>query len=81
MFPSLEAFEEGINLPAIYIIFYDYFVKSSVGDNAWKVACLDAEDQTSSIVPPQGEAFALLLLKIDYFAWLLEAKQSLGGIF
>jgi hypothetical protein len=81
VFPSLEAFEEGINLLAIYAIFYDYyFVKSSVGDNAWKVACLDAEDQTSSIVPPQGEAFALLLLKNNYFAWLWEAKTKLGNL-
>lgn len=80
MFPSLEAFEEGVKLPAIYVIFYDYFVKSSVGDNAWKVACLDAEDQTDPIVPPQGEAFAMLLLKNNYFAWLWEAKTKLGNL-
>jgi hypothetical protein len=80
VFPSLAAFEEGVNLPAIYVIFYNYFVKSSVGDNAWKVACLDAEDQSSPIVPPQGEAFAMLLLKNNYFAWLWEAKMKLGNL-
>jgi hypothetical protein len=80
VFPSLDAFEAGVNLPSIYVIFYNYFVKSSVGDNAWKVACLDAEDQSSPIVPPQGEAFAMLLLKNNYFAWLWEAKMKLGNL-
>jgi len=26
----MEAFEEGVKLPSVYVIFYDYFVKSSV---------------------------------------------------
>jgi hypothetical protein len=55
-----------------------YFVKSSVGDSAWKEACLDAVDPTETIALPQGEFFALLLLKNNYFAWLWEAKTSLG---
>jgi hypothetical protein len=76
--PSLGAFEEGIKLPAFYVIFYDYFVKSSVGDSAWKRSCLEAEDATDQIVNPQGEAFALILLKNNYFAWLWEAKLALG---
>jgi hypothetical protein len=80
--PSLEAFKEGIKLPAIDIIFYDYFVTSSVGDSAWKQSCLEAEDAmdpiVNPIVNPQGEAFALILLKNNYFAWLWEAKLALG---
>ena len=78
VFPSLEAFEQGVNLPSVYVIFYDYFVKSSVGDSAWKEACLEAVDPTEPIAVPQGESFALLLLKNNYFAWLWEAKTSLG---
>ena len=78
VFPSLEAFEQGVNLPLIYVIFYDYFVKSSVGDSAWKEACLYAEDPTEAIALPHGESFALLLLKNNYFAWLWEAKTYLG---
>ena len=74
----MEAFEEGVKLPSVYVIFYDYFVKSSVGDAAWKEACLEAKDLTDPIVCPQAEAFALILLKNNYFAWLWEAKTALG---
>ena len=74
----MEAFEEGVKLPSVYVIFYDYFVKSSVGDAAWKEACLEAKDLTDPIVCPQAEAFALILLKNNYFAWLWEAKMALG---
>jgi hypothetical protein len=45
VFPSLEeAFEEGMRLLAVYMVFHDYFLKSSIGDAAWKEACLDAAD-------------------------------------
>ena len=74
VFPSLEAFEEGVRLPAVYMIFHDYFLKSSIGDASWKEACLDAADPTDPIAPPQGQAFAMLLLRNNYFAWLWEAK-------
>jgi len=81
VFPSMEAFEEGVKLPAVHVIFYDYFVKSGVGDAAWKEACLEANDPTDPIVCPQAEAFALILLKNNYFAWLWEAKLALGDTF
>ena len=74
VFPSLEAFEEGVQLPCVYMVFHDYFLKSSVGDAAWKEACLDAADPTDQIAPPQAKAFAMLLLRNNYFAWLWEAK-------
>ena len=73
----MEAFEEGIKLPAIYVLFHHYFVRSSVGDLVWKESCINTEDPTDPIAPPQGEAFAMLLLRNNYFAWLLEAKLSL----
>ena len=76
VFPSLEAFEEGIKLPLTYMIFYNYFFRSSVGDTAWKKSILDAKDPTEPLAPAQGEAFAMLLLKNNYFAWLWEAKNQ-----
>jgi len=76
VFPSLEAFEEGINLPLLYMIFYDYFFRSSVGDTAWKKSILETEDPTEPLAPEQGEAFAMLLLRNNYFAWLWEAKSQ-----
>ena len=35
------------------------------------------EDPTDPIVCPQAEAFALILLKNNYFAWLWDAKLAL----
>jgi hypothetical protein len=72
----LEAFEEGINLPLVYMIFYEYFFKSSVGDSAWKKSCLEAKDPTEPLAAPQEEAFAMILLRNNYFAWLWEAKME-----
>ena len=74
--PSLEAFEEGIDLPLVYMIFYEYFFKSSVGDSAWKKACLEAKDPTEPLAAAQEEAFAMILLRNNYFAWLWEAKME-----
>jgi hypothetical protein len=47
-----------------------------VGDTAWKKSILDAKDPTEPLAPAQGEAFAMLLLKNNYFAWLWEAKNQ-----
>ena len=68
----------GIKLPCVYILFQEYFHKSSIGDVKWKVACLKAEKETDRFGLVQAEAFAMILLKNNYFAWLWEAKQSLG---
>ena len=76
VFPCLEAFEEGIKLPLLYMVFYDYFFRSSVGDAPWKKSILEAEDPTEPLAPEQGEAFAMLLLRNNYFAWLWEAKSQ-----
>jgi hypothetical protein len=76
VFPSLEAFEEGIKLPLLYMVFYDYFFRSSVGDATWKKAIMESEDPTEPLAPEQGEAFAMLLLRNNYFAWLWEAKSQ-----
>jgi hypothetical protein len=61
--PSLMAFEKGVDLPTVYIIFYDYFFKSSVGDIRWKKACEDVKEHSDPLGSPQAEAFAMLQLK------------------
>jgi hypothetical protein len=58
----------------VYLLFHDYFIKASIGDAQWKASCLDTTLSTSPIAPPQGEAFAMVLLTNNYFAWLWEAK-------
>jgi hypothetical protein len=58
----------------VYLLFHDYFLKASIGDAQWKANCLDTTLLTSPIAPPQGEAFAMVLLTNNYFAWLWEAK-------
>jgi hypothetical protein len=75
--PSLEAFEKGIEIPGLYYIFYDFFYKASAGDSRWKEACHDATKETDRLGSRASEAFALLVLKNNYFAWLLEAKEKL----
>ena len=77
IFPSMEAFEMRLDIPTVYVVFYEFFLKSSVGDSKWKAACLEAKEQTERLAPPQGEAFAMLMLKNNYFSWLYEAKTKL----
>ena len=77
VFPSLEAFEAGVACPPVHVIFYDWFLKSSVGDSAWKQAVYNPTDPLEPLAPIQGEAFAMILLKNNYFAWLSEAKVRL----
>ena len=75
MLPSMEAFEMGVELPGVHFIFYEFFFKSSVGDSAWRSACKKSgPDLTSPLGNAQDESFALVLLKNNYFAWLLDAK-------
>jgi hypothetical protein len=76
--PSLEAFEKRLEIPGIYFVFYDYFYKASAGDARWKEGCLEANTEIDRLGSRVGEAFAMLVLKNNYFAWLLEAKEKLG---
>ena len=77
IFPSLEAFELGLEIPTIYFMFYEYFYKSSVGDSRWRRACEEEKVLSSPLGSIQSEAFAMLQLKNNYFAWLLEAKERM----
>lgn len=81
IFPSLEAFEKGIQIPSVYMIFYEYFFKASVGDIPWKAVCYEGTeegstgDPTKPLAPIQLEAFTFIMLRNNYFAWLWEAKK------
>ena len=70
----------GLEIPVVYFLFYEYFVKSSVGDQRWRKACVEATHISAPLGSPQAEAFAMLLLKNNYFAWLLEAKEKLQDL-
>lgn len=64
-------------LPCVYIVFYDFFLKASMGDSRWKAICLEATSKSEPFSTVQDEAFAMILLKNNYFAWLWEAKLKL----
>ena len=94
----MEAFEERLDNPTNYYIFYDYFLRASVGEKAWKLATGAQEKELSNRGRLSGasnnsneslpgsrtkrlsscleEAFALIMLKNNYFAWLLEYKEK-----
>ena len=59
IFPSLETFESGVACPPVHVMFYDWFLKSSVGDSAWKQAVYNPTDPLEPMAPIQGEAFAM----------------------
>ena len=73
MIPSLEAFEKGIEIPKLHYIFQDNFVRSCVGEDAWKDSML-TKDLNTRLCPVQEESMAMLYLKNYYFSWLLELK-------
>jgi len=67
----------GIHCPPIYLIFYEYFYRSSIGDTPWKNSCKNNSDLTAPLNTMQLEAFSFLFLKNNYFAWLWQAKRKL----
>jgi hypothetical protein len=83
--PSLAAFEATLKNPTVYYVFYDYFVSSCVGDIRWKESIQNhdengkpKDDMTIRIVNEQTEAFALVVFRNNYFAWLAEMKEVYG---
>ena len=77
VFPSLEAFQAGIDFPSVHMVFYEYFLKSCVGDSEWKDVCFNPDENDSeAMVNPQLEAFASIMLENNYFPWLLNAKEE-----
>lgn len=70
----------GLEMPNVYFLFYEYFFKPSVGDVRWKRACMEANDKNDLLGSVQAEAFAMIVLKNNYFAWLLDAKEKLKNL-
>lgn len=65
-----------INIPCVYMVFYEYFLKSCVGDMDWKLTCSQTSDLSATMTNYQTEAFAFLVLRNNYFAWLLDVKKT-----
>ena len=77
IFPSLEGFQAAIDFPSVHMVFYEYFLKSCVGDSEWKDICFNPDENDSeAMVNPQLEAFASIMLENNYFPWLLNAKEE-----
>jgi hypothetical protein len=81
VFPSLEAFEQRLNLPAWYWLFFDNFIRAAVGDDCFKgrARMVDVVNRVR-MVKTMDEAFACVLLKNNYHAWLVEGKEDFGGM-
>lgn len=69
-----------LELPTVYVVFYDYFFKSSVGDAAWKRSLEGRTGNNADLGSVTEEAFAMVLLKNNYFAWLFQAKEEMQGL-
>jgi hypothetical protein len=73
--PSLESFRQRWNLPKIYFVFYNYFLKSVIQESVW----VDRVNTPSSgmgarLGPVISEAYTLALLENHYFSWLYQFK-------
>jgi hypothetical protein len=98
VFPALEAFEERLENPTLYYVFYEYFLKSAIGDDEWKqrtgmhpvvqqrkrkrtsikgAAASTPIQRDKKMATPLDKAFALVMLKNNYFAWLWKAKEGM----
>jgi hypothetical protein len=72
---SLESFEQRLENPKAYYVFYEYFYKAAVGEVRWK-ECMDSSDER--IGNDTTEAFALLTLANNCKAWLCGGKLHHG---
>ena len=80
IFPALEAFEERLDNPNTYFIFYEYFLRATVGEATWKrndgmmnrknplSGASDVTRSSKRMASSIDEAFALILLKNNYHA-------------
>lgn len=66
-----------MDIPTVYWIFYEFFFKSCIGDAKWKLMCTEYNQESDRLGTFHEEAFAMLVLKNNYFAWLWEAKREL----
>ena len=79
VFPALECFEERLDNPNAYFLFYDNFLRAVEGEEKWKVSATKSTNDVP-LSSHYNEAFALIFLKNNYFAWLLDAKQTHVGL-
>jgi hypothetical protein len=71
----MECFEQRLDNPTAYFVFYDNFLRAAEGEEKWKASATKATTN-ERLSSPNNESFAMILLKNNYFAWLLEAKQQ-----
>lgn len=76
--PSLESLLSGLECLSLYYIFYTYFLKCVIGNDKWKKIVREW-DGTQPFVSAQTEAFAMVMLKNNYTAWVEIAKAH-GGV-
>jgi len=70
---AFECFEERWKFPKAYHLFYDSFFKAAVGEKRWKESLAKDKPFGNS----NTEAFAFMVLKNNYHAWLAQAKSEL----
>ena len=76
VFPAWEAFEDRLENPTTYCLFYDLFLRAVEGEEKWKLVTNNKSDTPPKIATPLNESFALIVLKNNYFAWLMDYKQG-----
>ena len=62
--------------PTTYCLFYDLFLRAVEGEEKWKLVTNNRSDTPPNIATPLNESFALIVLKNNYFAWLMDYKQG-----
>jgi len=69
---AFECFDQRWVFPKAYHLFYETFFKASVGDKSWK----ERLEQGKPFGNSNTEAFALMVLKNNYIAWMAQASAE-----
>jgi len=69
---AFECFEQRWRFPKAYHLFYEYFFKAAVGDTRWKQSLKENRPFGNT----NTEAFALMILKNNYHAWMVQASSE-----
>jgi hypothetical protein len=73
--PSIEGFQNRSFLPKVYYIFYEYFFKAVISKGTWKQHFTGNKTFGTNIL----EAYALAIIKNNYFTWLYNYKSKHPG--
>lgn len=79
VFPAMECFEQRLDNPTAYFVFYDNFLRAAEGEEKWKKSVIKSSTN-ERLSSPYNESFAMILLKNNYFAWLLQTKNDNLGL-